>query len=193
MYIELDYLGITMDNDFNILEEIEELVKAAHYWKDKDPKKYRQMLNKLKRQRKTPGHKERGYQEVLQAKRRERGGSGTKTNGGHSKNKMSTKTGNAVKRFQSSEKKAGTKLSPDRKNNSEGYGNGNVRHVPQHLNRGRHKVDEKKLKQWKSKLKKHDISTEDFVTLLRSKTLDAGNKELHNLLMWLDFDRFLNT
>lgn len=57
----------------------QDLNKGPNYWKDKDPAKYKKMLSKLSRQRKTPGHKERGYQQVLQAKRREKGGAGTKS------------------------------------------------------------------------------------------------------------------
>lgn len=116
------------------------LNKAAHYWKNKNPAKYKKMLGKLKRERKTPGSKERGYQQVLQAKRREGGGSGT-TSGqdgksGHSSGKMSSNTGSAAKKYASAEKKHGRKMSMDRKNNNKGYGKGNVRLAPQELNRG---------------------------------------------------------
>jgi hypothetical protein len=173
-------------------ESIEELEKAAHYWKDKDPKKYKQMLGKLKNERNKPGSKERAYQQVLQAKRRERGGAGTKagSNGskGHSKNRMKSDTATAVGKYKSSEKKAGTKLSPDRKNNSEGYGSGNVRNVPQKLNRGRHHVDQKKLSQWKKKLKKMNISYDDFKTLLTAKASETGHDELAKSLLYIDYD-----
>jgi len=79
---------------------LEELSKGPNYWKDKDPKKYKKMLGKLSSERKKPGSKERGYQQVLQAKRREKGGSGTTSgqNGksGHSSGRMSTSTGTAA-------------------------------------------------------------------------------------------------
>lgn len=170
----------------------EELKKGPNYWKDKDPKKYRQKLNELKRERKKPGSKERATQQVLQAKRRERGGAGTKagSNGtkGHSKNRMKGDTATQVARYQSSEKKAGTKLSPDRKNNSEGYGSGNVRNVPQNLNRGRHHVDEKKLKNWKKKLKKSEIDYDNFKTLLMAKAYEQGNEELAKSILYTDYD-----
>jgi hypothetical protein len=126
------------------------LNKGPNYWKDKDPAKYKKMLSKLKNERKTPGSKERGYQQVLQAKRRENGGSGTKSgqNGksGHSSGKMSSSTGSAAKRYASAEKKHGRKMSMDRKNNNKGYGEGNVKLAPQELNRG--DENNKKKKKW---------------------------------------------
>ena len=177
------------------MENIEELVKAANYWKDKDPKKYREMLNKLKNERKKPGSKERAYQQVLQAKRRERGGKGTTAgqNGksGHSSGHMKQKTGSAVKSYQGSEKKAGTKLSPDRKDNSKGYGDGNTRNVPQKLNRGRHKVDEKKLKQWRERLKKTALSEDDFITAMTARALEKGDERLADLIQVSSFENIL--
>lgn len=173
----------------------EELLKAAYYWKDRDPKKYKQMLNKLKRDRKTPGHQERATQQILQAKRRERGSKGTTAgqNGksGHSKNHMKTKTGTAVKNFQNSEKKAKTKLSIDRVKNSEGYGKGNTRNVPQHLNRGRHNVDNKKLKQWRDRLKKTELSDDDFITAMTARALEKGDDKLANLIQVSSFENIL--
>ena len=174
------------------IKEIEELEKAAHYWKNKDPAKYKKMLGKLKSQRKTPGHKERAQQQILQAKRRERGGSGTTAgqNGksGHSSGHMKGDHGSAVKRYASSEKKAGTKLSPDRKDNDKGYAPGNVRNIPQHLNRGAHKADEKKVKAWRKKLKKHNLDIDQFMTLLQVKALEKGQNELYNMLKVIDLD-----
>lgn len=157
------------------------LEKAAHYWKNKDPKKYASMLSKLRAERKKKGSKERATQQVLQAKRREKGGAGVKAghNGtGHSKNQMKTKTGSAVKRFQSSEKKSNAKLSIDRKNNSEGYGAGNTRNIPQSLNRGRHHADPKKLARWKKSMKKSDLTIEDLQTLLLIKAHETGRTDL---------------
>lgn len=174
----------------------EELQKAAHYWKDKDPAKYKRMLNQLKNNRKKPGHKERAQQQVLQAKRRERGGAGTSAgqNGksGHSSGHMKGKHSSAVKRYQSSEKKAGTKLSPDRKDNNKGYAAGNVRNIPQKLNVGRHNADEKKVKEWRKKLKKHDITEENFMTLLQAKALEKDQQELYKALTLLDITLLLD-
>lgn len=162
-----------------LFEEV--LQKGPNYWKDKNPAKYRKMLNKLKSERKKPGSKERAYQQVLQAKRREKGGKGVKAGhdgNGHSKGRMTTKTGSAVKRYQSSEKKAGTKLSIDRKDNKKGYAAGNTRNIPQKLNRGRHKADPKKVENWRKKLKKSELTIDDFKTLLMAKALHSGNENL---------------
>lgn len=134
-----------------------ELNKGPNYWKGKDPKKYAAALKRLARDRKTPGSKERGYQQVLQGKRRERGGSGTTAgqNGksGHSSGHNKQDTGTAAKRFASSEKKAGKKLSQDRINNNKGYVASNVRNVPQDLNRG-DENNKKKKKYLSGKSKK---------------------------------------
>lgn len=177
-----------MEND----KEIEELEKAAHYWKDKDPVKYKKKLAELARNRKTIGHKEKATQMVLQAKRRERGGSGTTAGSGgtkgHSKGKMTNDTGSAVKRIQNKEKKTGSKLSLDRKNNMRGYESKNTRLIPQKLNRGAHKADEKKISAWKKKLKKHNLDIEQFMTLLQAKALEKGQDELYNMLKVIDLD-----
>ncbi len=169
------------------VESLEDLKKAAHYWKSKNPAKYKKMLGKLKSERKKPGAKERADQRILQAKRRERGGAGTKTGNGHS-GKMSGKHSTKVAAYQSSEKKAGQKLSPDRKNNAKGYQSGNVRNVPQNLNRGRHNVDEKKLSKWKNKLKKSGLDEEQFMTLLHSKMLETGHTNLAEMVDVIDID-----
>lgn len=155
----MEELNKTLQELHDDMLALEELSKGPNFWKDKDPKKYRRMLNNLKRDRKTVGHKERATQEVLQARRREKGGSGTTSgqNGksGHSSGHDKSKTSSAVKRFQNSEKKAGQKLSPDRKNNNKGYESSNVRNVPQHLNRGDEEREDKKdwVKKKKNKKK----------------------------------------
>ena len=135
---DLQWLDSELESDLN---------KGPNYWKDKDPAKYKKMLNKLKRDRKTPGHKERATQQVLQAKRRERGGSGTTSgqNGksGHSSGKMSSSTGSAAKRYASAEKKHGKKMSMNRKNNNKGYGSGNVELISQKYNKGDEKYSSK--------------------------------------------------
>lgn len=135
---------------------LEELSKGPNFWKDKDPKKYRKMLGKLKRDRKTKGHKEAATQAVLQARRRERGGSGTTAgqNGksGHSSGHDKSKTSSAVKNFQNAEKKSSTRLSLDRKNNNKGYESSNVRKVPISMNRG--DEERKDKKKWVNRKKK---------------------------------------
>lgn len=158
--MENDKLLKSLESLYSDLLELDaelstELNKGPNYWKDKDPAKYKKMLGKLKRQRKTPGHKERGYQQVLQAKRRENGGSGTTAGQGrkgHASGKDKSKTSSAVKRYSSAEKKHGRKMSLDRKDNKKGYGSGNVRLAPQELNRG--DENNKKKKEWYKKHKK---------------------------------------
>lgn len=169
-------------------EIIEDLAKGPNYWKDKDPAKYKKMLAKLRKQRKTPGHKERATQQALQARRRENGQSGT-TTGGHSKNHGDFKK--LKNQVQNAEKKTGQKLSIDRKNNSEGYGSGNTRTVPQNMNRGRHKIDQKKLKNWKKKLNKSGLELDEFATLLVAKALEHNMEDLAKSLKVLDLERIL--
>ena len=99
-------------------------------------------LKKLSSKRKTPGSKERAWQHADQALRRERGGSGT-TTGGHKSGHGNRQE--IQRKMQAAEKKSGSKLSLDRKNNERGYESKNTRAVPEKLNRGRHTVDLKKL------------------------------------------------
>jgi hypothetical protein len=147
LYIDLLELDAELEKDST------ELAKGANYWKDKNPAKYKKMLAKLARDRKTVGHKERATQQVLQAKRREKGGSGTtagqKGHKGHKSGHMKTKTGSAAKRYAAAEKKAGQKMSIDRKNNDKGYESSNTRLAPQSLNRG--DENNKKKKEWYKK------------------------------------------
>jgi hypothetical protein len=137
-------------------KEIEsDLAKGPNYWKDKDPAKYRKMLNKLSSERKKPGSTERGYQQVLQAKRREKGGSGTTSgqNGksGHSSGHMKSSTGTAAKKYASAEKKHGKKMSMNRKNNNKGYASGNVELISQKYNKGDEKYSSKAPEKKKKK------------------------------------------
>lgn len=147
LYIDL------LELDAELEADKDELVKGPNYWKDRNPAKYKKMLAKLARERKTPGSKERGYQQVLQAKRRENGGKGTtagqKGSKGHKSGHMKTKTGTAAKRYAAAEKKAGQKMSIDRKNNNKGYESSNTRLAPQRLNRG--DENNKKKKEWYKK------------------------------------------
>ena len=171
-----------------------DLNKGPNYWKDKDPAKYKKMLSKLSRDRKTPGHKERGYQQVLQAKRREKGGAGTKSgqNGrkGHASGHMKTKTGSAVKRYSSAEKKHGKKMSMNRKNNDKGYGSGNVELISQKYNQGDEKYSKKAPEKRLKKLKKSlELLKSKILHLkgLKAKPIDESNgdeiseQEMHDI------------
>lgn len=121
-------------------------------------------LKKLRTAKKTPGSWQRAQTKADDALRRQKGKNGT----AHKKSKGLGSRKSIVKQTQSAEKKTGQKLSPDRKDNSAGYAAKNTRMVPEKLNRGRHKVDPKKLAAWKKRLKKHDLELDDLLTLLRS-------------------------
>ena len=132
-----------------------ELNKGPNYWRDKDPAKYKKMLAKLARKRKTPGDPERATQQILQAKRREKGGAGTTAGQGrkgHSHGHMKGKTGAEAAKYAKKEKAAGEKMSIDRKDNSAGYESSNTRLAPQSLNRG--DENNKRKKEWYKKHKK---------------------------------------
>jgi hypothetical protein len=127
-------------------------------------------LKKLAAAKKKPGSAQRAQTKFDDAKRRENGKNGT----AHKKSKGRVKDRKAfVKKVQAAEKKTGEKLSPDRIDNSAGYGGKNTRMVPEKLNRGRHHVDEKKLRNWKKKLKKSEIDTASLYTLLKAKCADS--------------------
>jgi len=138
----------------------------------------RSCLNKLKTAKKTPGHWQRAQTKADDALRRQDGKNGT----AHHKSKGRGTRESIVKQTQVAEKKTGQKLSPDRKNNSKGYAAKNTRMVPEKLNRGRHKVDPKKLSAWKKRLKKSDINPEFFYTALLAKATQDNNEELLTLL-----------
>jgi hypothetical protein len=172
---DLTWLDNEVSNDLN---------KGPNYWKDKDPAKYKKMLAKLSRQRKTPGHKERGYQQVLQAKRREKGGAGTKSgqNGknGHASGHMKTKTGSAAKRYASAEKKHGKKMSMNRKNNNKGYASGNVELISQKYNQGDEKYSKKAPEKKKKNLRKSlELFKAKILHLkgLKPKLIDQSNSD----------------
>ena len=142
-------------------------------------------LKKLASNKKKPGHWQRAQTKADDALRRQDGKNGTashKSSGRGSRESI-------VKQTQTAEKKTGQKLSPDRKNNAQGYAAKNTRMVPEKLNRGRHKVDPKKLANWRKKLNKHDITIEEFGTLLRAKALNT-NEELFKSIELMD-DLFL--
>lgn len=133
-------------------------------------------LKKLSAAKKKPGSWQRAQTKADDALRRQKGKNGTaskKSSGLGSRKSI-------VKQMQSAEKKTGEKLSPDRKDNSKGYAASNTRAVPEKLNRGRHHVDPKKLRAWKKKLKKSEITSEELYTLMKAKYQD--NTEITELL-----------
>jgi hypothetical protein len=133
-------------------------------------------LKKLASNKKKPGHWQRAQTKADDALRRQKGKNGTaskKSSGLGSRKSI-------VKQMQSAENKTGEKLSPDRKDNSKGYAASNTRAVPEKLNRGRHHVDPKKLRAWKKKLKKSEITPEELYTLMKAKYQD--NTEVTELL-----------
>lgn len=125
-------------------------------------------LKKLSSNKKKVGHYLHEHKVADDALRRQNGKNGTASK--KSKGRGSRKA--IIKKVHDGEKKAGQVLSPDRKSNDSGYASSNVRMVPKELNRGRHHVNEKKLRAWKSKLKKSAISIDDFYTLMKSKYID---------------------
>ena len=115
-------------------------------------------LKWLRTSRATPGHSERAQHLAGLARKREY--KGTETATAKSKGRSQSNK-ELVSKLQSAEKKTGERLSLDRKNNAEGYGSKNVRAVPEKLNRGRHTVNPKKLREWKNKIKKTDTPSKD--------------------------------
>lgn len=136
----------------------------------------RACLNKLARNKKTPGHWQRAQTKADDALRRQDGKNGT----AHHKSKGRGTRESIVKQTQAAEKKTGQKLSPDRKDNGKGYAANNTRMVPEKLNRGRHTVDPKKLASWKKKLKKNNMTFDDLFTLVKAKIMN--NDELQKTL-----------
>jgi hypothetical protein len=178
-----------------VASELEELIKSCPRCgktsanKSNPAGRCRGCLNKLSANKKKPGHWQRAQTKADDALRRQDGKNGTASH----KSKGRGSRASIVKQTQAAEKKTGQKLSPDRKNNSHGYAAKNTRMVPEKLNRGRHKVDPKKLAAWKKKLKKHDIDPEDFMTLLRAKALEHGNEGLEKTLQLLDIEKILES
>lgn len=135
-------------------------------------------LKKLAANKKKPGHWQRAQTKADDALRRQKGKNGT----AHKKHSGLGSRESIVKQTQAAEKKTGQKLSPDRKDNGKGYAASNTRMVPEKLNRGRHHVDEKKLRAWKKRLKKSEVDSEMFYTLLKAKAFEYGNESLINLV-----------
>jgi hypothetical protein len=134
-------------------------------------------MDKLTNKRKTAGTKERAWRKADNATRRQRGKAEGENVTAPGTKKGNGKWSDIAKRHQRAEKKTGQKLSPDRKENGEGYSGKNTRAVPEHLNRGRHKVDPKKLSAWRKKLKKIGMKLEDFKMLLKVKAEELFKPE----------------
>jgi hypothetical protein len=190
---------ILLDSEFEELskdekEEFEELAKKCPRCGDKSANpsnpsgRCRKHLNQLKRNKKTPGHWQRAQTKADDALRRQDGKNGTASHKSHGRGSRKS----IVRQMQSAEKKTGQKLSPDRKDNSKGYAASNTRAVPEKLNRGRHKVDSKKLAAWKKRIKKSGYELDDFKALMTAKAYEAGNEDLAKTLEMLD-DNFLET
>lgn len=151
----------------------------------------RKHLSKLSADKKKPGHWQRAQTKADDALRRQKGKNGTAS-------KKSSGLGtraSIVKQTKTAERKTGQKLSPDRKNNGKGYAATNTRMVPEKLNRGRHHVDGKKLRAWQKRLKKSDVSDEEFYTYILAKAAETGNLELLTLLDDMhpnDLSNFIN-
>jgi len=145
-------------------------------------------LKKLKTAKKTPGSWQRAQTKADDALRRQKGKNGT----AHKKSSGLGSRASIVKQTKSAEKKTGQKLSPDRKNNGKGYAASNTRMVPEHLNRGRHHVDGKKLRAWQKRLKKTDTSDEEFYTYLLAKATQNNDQELLTLLHDMHYNDVVN-
>jgi len=148
----------------------------------------RACLNKLATAKKTPGHWQRAQTKSDDSLRRQNGKNGTATH--KSKGRGTRKE--IVDKIQNAEKKTGQKLSPDRINNDRGYESKNVRAVPEKLNRGRHKVDPKKLAAWRKKLKKHNIELDELMQILLMKSATYNQADIESALILLDPEETLN-
>ena len=142
----------------------------------------RKHLNKLSADKKKPGSWQRAQTKADDALRRQKGKNGT----AHKKSSGLGNRDSIVKQTQSAEKKTGQKLSPDRKNNGKGYAASNTRMVPEKLNRGRHHVDPKKLRNWKKRLKKSEVDTNFLYTALLAKAEQEQNDTVLTLLRELE-------
>lgn len=145
-------------------------------------------LKKLAANKKKLGHYLHNHKVADDAIRRQQGrnGSSPKKKSGHGTRKE------IIDKVKSEEKKTGQVVSLDRKDNKKGYTPSNVRGVDPKLNRGRHTVDPKKLAAWKSKLKKHNLEIDDFMTLLRARAYEKGMNEIADTLEIFDGELLLN-
>jgi hypothetical protein len=127
-------------------------------------------LKKLASNKKKVGHYLHEHKVADDALRRQKGKNGT----AHKKSSGLGSRKSLISQTHAAEAKAGRVLSPDRKNNAKGYAAGNTRMVPPELNRGRHHVDPKKLKAWKKRLKKSEVSEDEFYTYLLAKASEIA-------------------
>lgn len=166
------------------LIELEELAKSCPRCGGKSANsgnkagRCRACLNKLAANKKKPGHYLHNHKVADDALRRQKGKNGTASK----KSKGLGTRKEIINKVKTAEKKHGQVLSPDRINNDSGYSSDNVRMVPPKLNRGRHKVDPKKLKAWRDRMKKSDITDELMYVAMLSKATHANNQELLTLL-----------
>jgi hypothetical protein len=125
-------------------------------------------LKKLSANKKKVGHYLHEHKVADDAIRRQEGRNGTspEKHSGHGSR------AEIIDKVHREEKKAGQVVSLDRKDNSKGYTSSNVRGVDPKLNRGRHHVDEKKLAEWKKRLNKSELTTEELATLITAKILE---------------------
>jgi hypothetical protein len=135
-------------------------------------------LAKLRTAKKTPGSGQRAQTKADDALRRQKGKNGT----AHKKSSGLGSRESIVKQTKNAERKTGQKLSPDRKNNAKGYAASNTRMVPEKLNRGRHHVDGKKLRAWQKRMKKTDLTDEQFYTMILAKAQEITDTALLDLL-----------
>lgn len=146
-------------------------------------------LKKLSSDKKKPGHWQRAQTQADSALRRQDGKNGTASHKSSGRGDRKS----IMKQMTSAEKKTGQKLSADRKDNAKGYEASNTRAVPEKLNRGRHKVDGKKLSEWKKKLKKHNLELDDLSTLLAARAHAAGNQDMGDVLEMLSLTKILES
>jgi hypothetical protein len=137
--------------------------------------------------KKKVGRYEHHHKVADDALRRQRGKNGTSSK----KSKGLGTRKSIIKKLKADEKRAGQVLSPDRKDNSKGYSERNVRNIKPSLNRGRHTVDPKKLAAWRKTLKKSDLTIDDLMTLLKAKAIENGNEQLAKTLDMLDLSLIL--
>lgn len=130
-------------------------------------------LKKLRTNKKKPGHYLHLHKLADDALRRQKDQGKTKGVGNRK---------DIMDKAKRAEKKTGQVLSPDRKDNNKGYHTSNVRMIAPHLNRGTHKVDEKKLAAWRSKLKKSEITAEELFTMLLAKAAESADNQLFEVL-----------
>lgn len=166
-------------------EEMEELLKAcprcgaASKNKSNPAGRCASCLKKLASNKKKVGHYLHEHKIADDALRRQKGKNGT----AHKKTKGLASRKQIIDKVHKEEKKAGQVVSLDRKSNSKGYTPSNVRGVDPKLNRGRHKVDPKKLAAWRKKMKKNNMTLDDLKAILLEKTAEDEQVDLIKALI----------